>query len=333
MLVDIDETIRAFKFEDFAISEGEEPIPPPAWVKWLIWLGQWMRVQSSVEGRRVIVVRLPNRRLAAAFTALGSTFASARLYDDSLDWEGLKGLAPGKKVFWREYAAGKPLRRSGTVVGVRQINGDDFLEVLVQGQKKSNQSSRFFAKAAALSYGITLGSVSIISDQRLSDAERVLDALITNAPKGWFRSPSIECTVITEMTSFLADLENLTLHAGRSIQANFTSILAITDSSGKTHGKTRVAHARNEGILDEVGFVTILDGAAAARRINETFSKSIVVLLDQAEYDEELEQLFQTYLDYAVDVGIHPPDKGVVPPPMSIQTFIFGLPLLPEPTR
>jgi len=332
VLIDIDETIRAFKFKDFAISEGEEPIPPPAWLNWLIWLGQWMRVQSSLEGRRVVVVRLPNRRLAAAFTALGSTFSSARLYDDSLDWEGLKSLAPGKKVFWREYASGKPVRRSGMFVGVRQINGDDFLEVLEQGQKRSNQSSRFFAKTAALSYGITLGSVSIMSDLRLSDAERVLDALLTDAPKGWFRSPSIECTVITEMTSFLADLENLTLHAARLAQAHLSSILAITDTSGKAHGKTRVAPARNEGTLDEVGFVTILDGAAAARRINETFSKSIVVLLDQAEYDEELEQLFQTFLDYADDSVIHPPENGVEHPPMSLQAFIFGLPLQPEPT-
>jgi hypothetical protein len=76
----------------------------------------------------------------------------------------------------------------------------------------------------------------------------------------------------------------------------------------------------------------ILDGAAAARRINETFSKSIVVLLDQAEYDEELEQLFQTFLDYAEDSVIHPPEKGVVQPPLSLQAFIFGLPLQPEPT-
>lgn len=328
MCTDIDVVIHALKREDLSLSDGKGPIAPPPWADWLVWLGQWMRIQSTLEGRRIAVVRLPNRRLSAAFTALGSAFASARLYEDSLDWEGLKNLAPGCKVFWREYASGKPMRWSGSVVGVRQIAGGDFLEVVMEGKRKAHQGNRLFAKSAALSHGITLGSVSATSDARLTGAERVFEAALKDAPKGWHRSPTIECTVITERTSFLGDLEGLVIRVAETAQAECSDILAIADPGGRTHGKTRVAPARSDGVLDEPGGgLTILDGAAALRRMSDTTARSVVVLLDQAEYDEEVEQLLQTYLDHAVDAGIHPPSGGVITPPDGVQPFIFGLQL------
>jgi hypothetical protein len=325
---DIDEVIQALKREDLILSDGERSIVPPPWADWLIWLGQWMRIQSTLEGRRVALVRLPNRRLAAAFTALGSAFASARLYDDSLDWEGLKDLAPGTKVFWREYASGKPTRWSGSVVGVRQIAGGDFLEVVMEGKRKAHQGNRLFAKSAALSHGITLGSVSAISDARLTCAERIFEAALKDSPKGWPRSPNIECTVITERTSFLGDLKGLAIRVSKTVQADCSDILTIAEPGGRTHGKTRVAPPRSDGALDESGGgLTILDGASAMRRMSDTTTRSIVVLLDQAEYDEDVEQLLQTFLDHAVDTGIHLPSGGVMPPPEGIQTYIFGLQL------
>jgi hypothetical protein len=61
--------------------------------------------------------------------------------------------------------------------------------------------------------------------------------------------------------------------------------------------------------------------------MSDTTARSVVVLLDQAEYDEEIEQLLQTYLDHATDAGIHPPSGGVMPPPEGVQPFIFGLQL------
>jgi hypothetical protein len=325
---DINEVILALKREDLAISDGKRTIALPPWIDWLVWLGQWMRIQSTLEGRRVAVVRLPNRRLSAAFTALGSAFASARLYNDSLDWEGLKDLAPGSKVFWREYASGKPMRWSGSVVGVRQIAGADFLEVVMEGKRKAHQGNRLFAKSAALSHGITLGSVSAISDARLTGAERVFEAALKDTPKGWPRSPNIECTVITERTSFLGDLESLAIRVADTVQADCSDILTIADAGGRTHGKTRVTPPRNNGVLDESGgWLTILDGAAAMRRMSETTARSVVILLDQAEYDEDVEQLLQSYLDYAADTGIHLPSGGVMPPPEGVQPFIFGLQL------
>ncbi|MBK7260963.1 MAG: hypothetical protein IPI03_03320 [Rubrivivax sp.] len=197
------------------------------------------------------------------------------------------------------------------------------MEVVVEAQK----STRLFARSAALSYGITVGSVSAQADERLASAERVMRAALTGAAQGWMRSPAIECTIVTERTSFLSDLDGLAICAGPGVEASCSDLLAIADSGGRSHGKTRVAPARSDGVLDESGSITILDGTSAAVRMGDTIARSVVVLLDQSEYDEEVEQLIQTFLGSAVDVHIHAPANGVKTSPASIEAFIFGLPL------
>jgi hypothetical protein len=324
--IDVDEVLRALRRDVLSLQAGGAPTPIPPWLDWMLWLGLWMRAQAALEGRRIAVVRMPNRRLAAAFTAVGAAFASARLHDESLDWIGLKALPLGTKVFWRESVSGRSTRRSGTVAGLRQIDGGDFMEVVVEAQK----IKRLFAKSAALSYGITLGSVSAQADEQLASAERVIRAALPDAAQGWMRSPAIECTIITERTSFLSDLDGLDICAGGGTHSSCSDLLAIADSVGRCHGKTRVASARSDGILDESGSVTILDGASAAVRLGDTIARSIVVLLDQSEYDEEVEQLLQTFLGHAVDAHIHAPANGVKAAPASVEAFVFGLPLQPR---
>lgn len=326
VFIDLDDILFALKRDKLSLLTGEQSIAVPTWVEWLIWFGQWMRVQAILEGRRIAVIRMPNRRLAAAFTAIGSVFASAKLHDDALDWVVLMGLAPGTKVFWREFTKGKFARRSGTVIGVRQIEGSDFLEVLSEGQKRTHQSNRLFAKSAALSYGITLGLVTAVADERLGSGERLLQAALTDAPKGWLSSPSIECVIVTERTTFFSDIDGLAINVAGIAKANCADILAIADSGGRSHGKTMVASARNYGVLDEFGLISILDGPVAALRLNDTTASSVVVLLDEAEYDEEIEQLFKSYIGYSVDSGVHLPKSGVMVPPSSVECFIFGLP-------
>lgn len=327
MIIDVDEVLISLKRDELELLIDGDPIASPSWLDWLVWLGQWMRVQAALEGKRIAVVRVPSRRLAAAFTAIGSVFASARLHNDSLDWDGLRSLAPGTTVFWREHASGKHRQRSGTVVGVRQDAGNDFLEVAAKAQKTSQQVTRLFAKSAALSYGITLGSISAVADERLACSERVIRAAVVGGAQGWVRSPGIECNIITERSSFLRDLEGLAVRVGGRVEASCSDLLAISDSTERSHGKTRLATARSDGVFDESGSITILDGAAAALRLSDTFAMSVVVLLDQAEYDEEIEQLFQTFLGYSMDAHVYPPSSGVKAPPESVESFIFGLPL------
>jgi hypothetical protein len=325
--LEVDELLSAPRRDDWSLLVRGRPTPVPPWMDWLIWLGQWMRAQAPLHGRRIAVVRMPSRRLGAAITAIGSSLVAARLHDDSLDWEALRALSAGTKVFWRETASGRSVRRSGTVAGVRSIEAGDFMEVVVEAQsRRAQQISRLFAKSAALTYGITLGAVSAVADERLSCADRFFNATLTDGARGWIRSPGIDCSIITERSSFLSDLEGLAIRIGKNAEGSCGDILAVADSGGRSHGKVRVAPARTDGVLDESGLITILDGASSALRLRDTVTPSVVVLLDHSEYDEEIEQLFHMFTGYAVDDSVHPPASGAVAPPQGLQAFVFGLP-------
>ena len=134
-------------------------------------------------------------------------------------------------------------------------------------------------------------------------------------------------SAVTVNASVLAKAPELRVigRAGVGVEAFCLDLLAIADSGGPSHGKTRVAPARSDGVLDESGSITILDGASAAARMGDTVARSVVVLLDQAEYDEEVEQLIQTFLGYADDFHIHAPANGAKALPASIEAFLFGL--------
>ncbi len=198
MSIDVDKVLGTLGLDDWDLMVKGVPAAIPPWMDWVIWLGQWMRAQAQLQGRRVVVVRMPSRRLGAAFAAIGSSLVAARLHDDSLDWEALRTLSPGTKVFWREPASGKHARRSGAVSGLRSIEGSDFMEVVVDAQgKKAQPVTRLFAKSAALSYGITLGAVSAVADERLACADRFFSTAVRDGARSWIRSPGIECCVIT----------------------------------------------------------------------------------------------------------------------------------------
>lgn len=329
MSFDVDKVLAEMSRDEWALLVRGVPVPLPPWVDWLIWLGQWFRAQASLQGRRIAVVRMPTRRLGAAFVAVGSNLVAARLHDDSLDWEALRTLAPGTRVFWRESASGKSARRSGTVVGLRCMEGGDFMEVVAEAQrqsKKAQQVTRLFAKSAALSYGITLGAVSAAADGRLASAESFFNQAVTGGARGWIRSPGTDCSVITERSSFLSDLEGLAIRIGTSAEASCSDILAVAESGGRYHGKVKVAPARTDGVFDEPGLITILDGASSALRLGDTVAPSVVILLDHSEYEEEIEQLLHVFMGYAVDGHVHLPASGVKAPPQGLQAFVFGLP-------
>jgi hypothetical protein len=329
--LEVNELFAELRRDDWSLLVRGRHAPVPPWMDWLIWLGQWMRAQVPLQGRRIAVVRMPNRRLGAAAAALGSSLVAARLYDDSLDWEALRSLSPGTKVFWREPASGKSVRRSGTVAGVRSTEVGDFMEVVVEAQtKRAQQGTRLFAKPAALTYGITLGAVSAVADERLSNADRFFNAALPDGARGWIRSPGIDCSLITERSSFVSDLEGLAVRIGEKAEGYFSEILAIADTGGRAHGKVRVATARTDGVLDESGLITILDGASSALRLIDTVAPSVVVLLDHSEYDEEIEQLFHMFTGYAVDDYVHMPASGTKAPPPGLQAFAFGLPGQPR---
>jgi len=325
---DLGDVMGSLHRERLTLRFEEATYPLPAWADWLIWLGAWMRCQAALDGRRVAVVVLPTRRLAAAFVGLGAMLAASRLHDDALDWEALQTLPAGASVHWRDARGPRAVSYAGTVDGLREVGGSQFLAIAVQTPAKSRGTTFLLPRATALSYGVTPGAVTHRGEGALARAATLLKAIVDDSSAAWARSPMADSTLVTERASFLADLEGLLLETRNASAVALHDALAIADPEGRQHGKLRLIPARDQGSDDVLRGVTILDGARATSRLGQCGARSIVVLLDQADFDEQITNELNRFLAHSVDGGIHVGEgtSAVVAPPSSIDVFAFALP-------
>lgn len=300
--------------------------PIPDWANWLIWLGAWTRCQAAMDGRRVVVVRLPSRRLSAAFVCLGMLLVASRLHDDALDWEALQALPNGTTVHWRDPRGGKSKRYTGTVDSVREIGGDKYLAISIAPTKIRPPTTFLLPRSTALTYGVTLGVITQQINEQLTAAARLYKSVVDGASQSWIRSPAADSTVVTERTSFLEDLSELALVGGQSGVVNFDEALAIAGVTNQQHGKLQLVPSRERLMKEAPDGVTVLDGAAASMCLGSSRSRSVVLLLDYSEYDDELVNVISPFLGCSIDAGIHVPATGVLRPPDGVEVFVFGLP-------
>ena len=300
----------------------------PPWADWLMALGEWMREQALRPGKRVVVVRLPVRNLAAAFVGLGALCVAARTHDESLDWEALRCLPEGSSVHWRRPAGAKFKRHSGRVNAVVNMNGADFLAIdEIDSRGRITGSKFYLPRNTALSHCVTLGAMSARGDEKLTSSAKFMRSLNSDASLAWTRSPMADSTVVTERVSFLHDLEEVKVQAGSEPPLSLLDVLCIADTQGLVHGKLLVVPARAEQIHDTPIGVSILDGASAISKLGHLRARSIVLLLTHSEYDEEVSNQLLPFLSYSVDEGVHPwqlgANVGDVPP--GIDVFAFGI--------
>lgn len=298
----------------------------PAWADWLIWLGLWMRCQAALDGRRVAVVRVPTRRLAAAFVSFGALLAASRVHDDALDWEALQALPKGTTVHWREAKGGKSTSYTGKVDVVRDMAGSKCLVISVESPRRHTGTTFFLPRATALTYGVTLGVITTRTDKELTAAASLLSSVTDNSSHSWIRSAAADSTLVTEAASFFTDLSDLALVTDQSGAVPFEEALAVASASSRAHGKLQVVASRADFFRDIPEGLTVLDGPSAAMRLGSAQARSVVLLLDHAEYDEDFVHVITPFVGSSIDAGIHVPQDGVLVPPDCVEVFVFGLP-------
>jgi hypothetical protein len=331
---DIGSVMRSLHRERLVVRFRGASYPMPAWADWLIWLGAWMRSQAVLGGRRVTVVLLPTRRLAAAFVGLGTMLAASRLHDDILDWEALQALPAGSLVRWRDPKGrgGRKVNLVGTLDGVRDVDGSQLLAIVAQAPSKYRNVTYLLSRGSALSYGVTQGAITSQGEDALVQAAALLKAVVDDSSEGWIRSPMADSTLVTERSSFLSDLEDIFLETGNLPGTALRNVLALADPEDLKHGKLRLIATRSRGYDDIGSGVTILDGASATAWLGQSSARSVVVLLDHADFDEEVANSLSRFLGHSVDEGIHSNEDSnpIVAPPSSIDVFAFALPACGE---
>lgn len=301
-------------------------LPMPDWADWLIWLGAWLRCQAEMTGRRVALVRLPSRRLSAAFIGLGALLAAVRTHDDSLDWESLQALPKGTTVYWRVPKGDKTAGYAGTVNSVEVVAGSKCLNISITKPLRNAGTTFSLPKATALSYGVTLGTITARTDQQHVATASLFRHVVEGASHTWIRSHGADSTIVTERSSFLDDLSELTLATGQPSYVSLLEALTFASSDNKQHGKLQLVSTRSELARENRVGVTVLDGPAAARNLSISRAQSVVILLDHSEYDEEFVHLMNPFFGVSSVTGVHTLPDGVIAPPRGIEIFIFGLP-------
>ena len=307
---------------------GSRVLELPVWVDWLVRLGYFLQASKDTAGRRIIFIRLPTRRTAAAFIAFGALLASIEQYDDVLDWNALKNLESGTRVYWQEVSGKSTKKRSGIVEGLSQLHGQEFLVIATEDNKRQQTSKFMLPKATALNYGVTLGSTNQkTNNQELNDLYSEIGGA---SNKSWMRSHRTICDIWTELSSFSTLIKGVNLCSSNEIKSLLSNLLLITDKNNAIHGKTRLFSNRQ---LDSVRYsspLTILDGDSSILRITETDSKVTVGLIDCSEYSEDIEQLIMKYAGYSEDKYIGEIPEKIVNLPTNFDVAIFGLPEIRE---
>jgi len=300
----------------------------PVWVDWLVRFGYFIQDHKDVDGRRIVFIRLPNRKTAAAFLAFGALLASIEQYDDVLDWNALKNLETGTRVYWHEASGKSTKKRSGVVEGVSELHAQEFLVIATEDSKRQQTSKFMLSKATALSYGVTLGSTNHKSSAQ--ELISLYSEMGGDSIKSWMRSHRTVCDIWTELSSFATLINGVKLCASNEIKSLLVNLLLITDKNNAVHGKTRLFSNRQLGSVIDSSPLTILDGDSSLLRIAETNSKVTVGLLDCSEYSEDIEQLILRYAGYSEDkfIGVIP--EVLVDLPANFDVAIYGLPELRE---
>lgn len=318
--MDVASVLRSMHHDRFALHVEGQQRGLPAWADWLIWLGAWMRSQTPLPGRRAVVVRLPTRRLSAAFVSLGAVLAGLRLHDESLDWDALQSLPKGTLVHWRDDKGG---RYSGALGESRQVGGGVFLAIEVATPRRA-KGIFLLPRATALSYGVTLGNATPRTEEKMVAACELLRRVVDQSSSSWARSTSIEATLVTERSTFMADLTDLSIGVGGAENVPLLDALAIRMERSGAYGKLQLLSARSEALSDLEGGVTILDGATAAARMTNLRARSIVVLLEHAEYDEDVVNALAPFIGNSVNAGVYLPSTGVLAKPEGVEPFVIG---------
>lgn len=309
-----------------SLRDGAEARSLPSWAEWLIRMGQWMRFQAAMPGRRVAIVRLPTRRLGGPLAALGAMFAASRLHDDSLDWATLQSLPQGAVVHWLEPYGRRKVRCCGRVDSVQYIGGEAFLAISVEKPPRSRGATFFLPRATALAYGVTLGAVSERSEEQLAGAGKLLREVVEGASTAWLRSPNPDSTLIAEVSTLLDEISGISLVAGQTCNVAFADALALCDSQRLKHGKTLLLSSRSEPGQDAPEGLTILNGSSSVSKLPHAKARSILLLLDYAEHDEVVMHEILPFMGVGVDAGLYPPGDAMPSVPPGVEVFAFGLP-------
>lgn len=266
-----------------ALENGEQT---PEWASFMTVLGWWLSGIEIEGGTLHCAVVLPRRECCSAFAAFGSQIASAQQHFDHVDWNGFLGLRRGTMVHFQMMRGKKMkpfraelLNEAGEVPRIIEVEGES-LKIEVRDRNFSHYQFRMTPYLTGRQW-------------RISKVSKIYTDLIDGVDPQWGLSKVRTTVVVTVMARWEREIADVRVGTVRSGQISPGDSHALRDvlmcsSQGQTPGVKTVLHPPG-GSSPEGGpfHLAIMDGPAALSTLPWIDARAVLILLSQAELDEQ----------------------------------------------
>ena len=303
----------------------------PDWVGFLIWTGWWMNRKSQVNARTVLVLLLPTRICCPAFCCLGALLRSVEKADTVLSWNQFMTLPEGSKVCLR-YPDPKSRLRKKPVEGIVCRDGSEAARKIkiLSANKRFSGLTQSVHKAKFDDYEITAAPpLSSRLDNRLSNIGLFYKTILTDFKATSVLSWSRECLLVTGLTGWKNEVENITVSveeaSGRHSSYVLQDLLMPSHDLRAEYSGTFLATPKSS-ILDDLDSpLTILNGAEAIKSWDRIKSSNVIILLDHLEYDETIEHFLALLSDARSNRAATLPEGIPENPPSGVEMVLYDL--------
>ena len=271
---------------NLSVMDGNELLSLPEWSAALIWLGAWCRKHQFSHKRLITFAVLPTRDLASAFACIGSLFAGARAFEDTLSWARFSCLPAESKVFWCLKDGRR--RYEGNVVGLEMNSGLKFMVVKVLKAPRHVDRGSIFKISQKYFDDYKFTEEKPPSTSKIfsfKNTEQFICNLLGKINPKWIEVDGAEGILITSMANFEKTLSGLSLKIDGQQFLPMRDLLCIEINGKQAHAKLRMSHPR--GNLSGNFPLVILDGPDAFY-VHEHLdnASNLLVILDRSEYRE-----------------------------------------------
>jgi len=262
----------------------------PQWAEFLVYCGYLSRSIQIQNARIVIVLLLPTRELAAAFTSLGVILGSLKSTKEFLTWEQFLELPEGTDLYVKLTYKGANRSLKG-VAGEKADSAHGlFRRILItNGPKAIRGSSELVVKESYGRFGISMTEHPKERDlQSIVKAGTFLKGVSQFYKPNWMVSDQVEGLVLTVKTAWRRVTQSIQLGASDySNSTDLADILLASDRPDKRSSRIAV-YAPGKKVESAYAPTAILDGPRALWQWREVAARNFVILAGRSEFDEEM---------------------------------------------
>lgn len=297
----------------------------PEWAYFLVSLGSWIADLKNLPGRLFCAVLLPSRICASSLIAFGAICSSLADPSDELSWETFLDCENGTHVYFLHNEQKKGKRQiEGTLGEIKTINGQMLRKIEIDSKRKEFKNLNIFISKSKFKDA----NVAFHSHHRttllnsLDELSNKYKNLISGFNENRLLHSQTECIILTNQAAWEREIDSLAL----SNVNKKTEPSLLTELLMLKYGRVKLLSPRSREIGNVDTDFTILDGIDSLRSRENIKSKKTLILLDQNEYQEEVEDIIHSFSDCSdlkVPVSISKP-TFICPPSIGIQLYFFS---------